>query len=389
MGMLTQYIEEQAAAKDTPPADWLQKRTKEIPYCKIGTHVGKFSHPDAKITIYDKSSAPCNGYVLTENSAHRIDIAVNAAYMGAAKLLELPLEDGHTVFWHIVHDSHAVEVEFQAAGISREQYLAFKMSVLQCSQSGSPDTTDDVLKQVYFPVNQTDYHLLTVMPSSSLLMRLKETIDRMEQEGRCCRDTRHEKYGSDYDAIWDLTAVSFGGTKPQNISYLNNANGGAAYILPSVPPALSGQTIRLPKKNVFKDSVSLKSCEYTFRQLHRLFACPRNSMEIREKIKEQVQHLIEIVVSVSYAIRSHDAGWSDAAAYAALPDYQKIWLDAQYVQERQGEDWRDELSAEFGRWLIRTYEKLIKRIQDPLGDEEMKFFKYEFKNVLDEVVRYE
>ena len=87
MGMLKTYIEEEAESKKLSVTEWLQKRIDEIPFCKIATHVGKFSHPDAKVSIYDTSDSPCKGYVATSNSAHDADVSVNAAYMGTAKLL--------------------------------------------------------------------------------------------------------------------------------------------------------------------------------------------------------------------------------------------------------------------------------------------------------------
>lgn len=390
MGMLRQYMEEQAAAKHMTISGWIQARIKEIPSCRLATHVGKFSHPDAKVTVYDTTSALQNGYVCTANSEHKADISVNAAYMSTAKLLlGQPLEDGHTVFWHIVSGSNDVEAEFQAAGIDSDVYHAFKSSVLQCSQAADADATDDRLKQVYFPVSCTAYHLLTVLPASSLLMALKEKVEHMENVRHQCRDKDSEYYGTTYQELLNLTEISYGGTKPQNISYLNNTNGGTAYVLPSLPPMLRGRRIRLPKKMVFRECIPIASCAPIFKQLHRLFKEPRNSIDIREAIKWQVQNLIELAMDASYAIRSTAAGWSDNEAFASLPLPQKIWLDAQYGQERRNDEWRDELSTDFGRWVIYTYELILKQERYILGDEELKFFKYEFKAVLDEVVRYE
>jgi CRISPR-associated protein Csy1 len=40
-------------------------------------------------------------------------------------------------------------------------------------------------------------------------------------------------------SLGDLTAIGYGGTKPQNISVINNQNSGFSYLLPSMPPILT------------------------------------------------------------------------------------------------------------------------------------------------------
>lgn len=41
--------------------------------------------------------------------------------------------------------------------------------------------SDGRLKQVYFPINK-DYHLLTVLPSSGILIELYKRIQRMQKQ---------------------------------------------------------------------------------------------------------------------------------------------------------------------------------------------------------------
>lgn len=385
MGMFKAYIEEQAENKKISVTEWLKKRIDEIPFCKIATHVGKFSHPDAKVTIYDTSVCPCKGYVVTSNSAHDLDIFVNAAYMGTAKLLfDKFLEDGKNVFFHVTTGSTLVADEFKVLGIEETLYHAFRDRILQCCQLSEPDTTDDRLKQVYFPVGPHDYHLLTVMPSSSLLLKLKGDVKRLDDQRQQCR-----KDGTDYDDLWDLTTISFGGTKPQNISYLNNANGGTAYLLPSLPPILSGRQVRKPKWNFFRESLPFRSYKYIFKELHVLFRDDRNNKQIRDAVKAHVDQLISQAMMTAYALRKEGEGWSDDGAYASLPMHQKFWLDNQYTQRRKEDAWREDLSADFGRWVIHTYEYIVKKERYPLGDGELRFFKHQFRNELDKVVRYE
>ncbi|MBV6596270.1 type I-F CRISPR-associated protein Csy1, partial [Acinetobacter baumannii] len=53
-------------------------------------------------------------------------------------------------------------------------------------------------------------------------------------------------------------------------------------------------------------------------------------------------------------------GWSNQDYYASLPKIQRIWLDKVHQKEREeNSDWRDELSREVARWILRSYEKVI------------------------------
>ena len=43
-----------------------------------------------------------------------------------------------------------------------------------------------------------------------------------------------------------------------------------------------------------------------------------------------------------------------------MPKLQRVWLDDFYENEReQDNEWRDELSREIARWILRSYEKSI------------------------------
>ena len=83
------------------------------------------------------------------------------------------------------------------------------------------------------------YHLLSVLSPSNLMFKLKERINlRFSDEAKTAREARkNNKYHQDgYSEVFNISVIGFGGTKPQNISVLNNQNGGTSYLLLSVPP---------------------------------------------------------------------------------------------------------------------------------------------------------
>lgn len=389
VGRLKPYLEEQAQKKGKTLPAWMEERIKQVPACAVGTHIGKFSHPDAKVTIWDRSAAYSDGYVVTSSTEPPWDIAVNAAFMSTAKLLLQPLEDNKSLLYHIMERDQVFEEEWQDTGLDNGLYEALQKAVFQLAGRSGAEDTDDRLKQVYFPVGPNEYHLLTVMPASSLMFAVRRRIKHIEETTRRCREEKKDElYGTDHDELWDTTEISFGGTKPQNISCLNNDYGGTAYLLPSLPPVFARRQVRLPVKDFWHEAMTYRQYEPVFRQLHKLFSMEENNKTLRDQIKATVRDLLDMAAAAAFVIREEAAGWSGCERYSRLPQPQKIWLDRQYAAQWPELEWRDEVSTSFGRWFIKTYEQMAKQDKVMLGDEELRFFKYECRDALDEMVRY-
>lgn len=52
--------------------------------------------------------------------------------------------------------------------------------------------TDHLVKQVYFPVSEANYHLLSILTPSGLITRLKQSIDvmRFSEETKQAKESR-------------------------------------------------------------------------------------------------------------------------------------------------------------------------------------------------------
>ena len=138
--------------------------------CDMATHVGKFTHPDVKVYLQRKNKAGENAYVLTENVDCETDIVYSsAAYMGAAKLLLYALDDGRPLWKHIYENDENVRREVESLGVS---FDTMRQEVERMMATADPAATDGRLRQIYFPAGEGTYHLLTVLPSSSLLQVL-------------------------------------------------------------------------------------------------------------------------------------------------------------------------------------------------------------------------
>jgi CRISPR-associated protein Csy1 len=66
-------------------------------------------------------------------------------------------------------------------------------------------------------------------------LKIKDKQSQEKEKAEQAVKDKKELKG-DLNSILNLTKIGYGGTKPQNISVLNNQNGGIAYLLSSMPP---------------------------------------------------------------------------------------------------------------------------------------------------------
>ncbi|MDD3267112.1 MAG: type I-F CRISPR-associated protein Csy1, partial [Burkholderiales bacterium] len=179
------------------------------------------------------------------------------------------------------------------------------------------------------------------------------------------KQAKEDKRKNNYNAngfadIYNLTVMAYGGTQPQNISVLNSQNAGRAYLLPSIPPVLEKRNVKLPKFDFFKQCLYRKNFQESFKNLHKLMQLEINNINIRNAINKVIGFIVDDVLFTAFKIRQYESAWSMGDAYANLPIAQKIWLDNAYQNERLEQiEWRDEISQDIARWLLRTYKDLI------------------------------
>lgn len=352
---------------------WLPDAAKRAAWLSVVSHPGKFSHPSAKTTsIIAIGKSGQDGYLRSGNVEYELDVFGNAAAMDVYKFLTLPMGDGQTVLQHLERDS----AEIQALlSVSTASYENLKEGFIAVKQIDNENKTDQLVKQVYFPVKEK-YHLLSLLTPSGLLTKLKAQIDVMRfseltQQAREFRK-KNEYHEHGYDDLLELTVTAYGGTKPQNISVLNNKNAGLAYLLSSIPPTLHQRQIRLPTSNFFRNSLRLRQFQESFQALDRLIKSGINNKPIRDGIHNTLKFLIDQVMQRAFQIRATGSGWSEAEYYQNLPLAQRIWLDDAKLEQRQNQDdWLKEVAAAFARWLLNSHEYLHKDTQVKLSDDEL------------------
>ena len=73
MSILMEYLREEAGAGKEAVANWFMAILKDIKYCALCTHIGKFTDPSLNVNyfVFDGIHSH-NGYVYTENVSHKI-----------------------------------------------------------------------------------------------------------------------------------------------------------------------------------------------------------------------------------------------------------------------------------------------------------------------------
>lgn len=360
----TEIVELQKQADDKfSLQQWLPDAAKRLSQLSMVSHPSKFSHPSAKTSsVIAQVKSAQDGYVRSGNVDYPLDVFGNAAAMDVYKFLSLNLAENYTVLMGFENDDDNLKSLIETSSLD---FLSLKQAFLVIKNDDASSKTDHLVKQVYFPIADREYHLLSILTPSGLITCLKQSIDqlRFSEETKEAKEKRkkNEQDAEGYADIFNLTVTAYGGTQPQNISVLNSQNAGRAYLLSSCPPILEKRTVRLPKTDFFAQCLYRKNYQESFVQLHKFMQLDVRNIDIRTAIRNILQFVIDQVILQGLKIREYyPEGWSQQDYYAGLPKLQRIWLDPMYAEQRENDsEWRHELSEDITHWILRSYEHVI------------------------------
>lgn len=366
--------------------NWLPNAAKRAGQISISTHPCTFSHPSARknkngyvSSVIATSSSSNDGYLRSGNVVVEADALGNAAALDVYKFLTLKMQDGQTVLEHIELDS---ELARELFAIKSETYETLKSGFLAMVRGADESVTSAKIKQVYFPVDD-DYHQLSILTASGAVFELRKRIDtiRFSEATKAARACEKENQISDdgYKQLVNITTIGYGGTKPQNISVLNNQNGGKAHLLLSEPPQLRGRDIQFPTVDFFTQSFSYYRSKDLFRALHKLFVSYQNDWQVRAERDEYYQAIIDRIIECMWLVREMAQEQFNSET-SQLNKNQKVWLCADQIEKRENEDdWLENLSEQITRYIFNGYEKI-------LGKKAFMFSDAEFKHIHKQVV---
>lgn len=361
--------------------NWLPNAAKRAGQMSLSTHPCTFSHPSARknkngyaTPVIVQAPKNTDGYLRSGNAEVEIDALGNAAALDVYKFLTLEMEDSRKLVEHLKENS---DLAVNLLTVPTENYETIKDGLLAMVESGGSQEgaiTSSKIKQVFFPVSDAEYHQLSMLTNSGMLYELRKRIDkiRFSDEVKELRERKRKNEFSEtgFVELYNLTTIGYGGTKPQNISVLNNQNGGKAHLLLSVPPILVKRNVRFPRQNFFGETFRNYECRDIFDALHKLFKTDYNNIHIREGRDYRLQDLMDRIIDKMWAIRSVSEDQYQPEN-SRLPPHQCIWLcDKHRLTREEEDDWLDKLSKEIAAWISRAYGKSLGKQAIKLGESE-------------------
>jgi len=349
---------------------WLTDAAYRAKQISLATHAIKFTHADARGSSVLALDKPDNTepYLTTATiKKPEVDAVGNAAALDVAKLLQLDFAGEALAVCLKRGDKSALAVFAQNELQLKEWVLGFNLALTDKSIN-----SHTLAKQLYFPVGEQQYNLLSSLFSSSMAHSIFQRIVscRYGDEPKNIREAK--KTGKYRDKLHisylNIAQQNFGGSKPQNVSQLNSSRGGKSFLFSSAPPAWQSEA----KPPI--TSTSIFSGEFDRRarrqaqslQQYLLSIQSRDStMNIRSKLAAYLDELIDTLFNYAAEVQSltQFAGWSVSSK---LKREQQLWLDPyrndpQFQQERATGDWQIRIADDFAFWLKRRlkHEQLV------------------------------
>lgn len=343
---------------------WLEDAAKRASQIKLATHVLKMTNPEAKgSSIYWVPKSGQLTHLLGTSSlgtAADVDVVGNAAALDIYKFLNQVFAGESLLQRALRKDAQFVQALSDDSELAQRWCDAFaSLAMLDREPASHP-----LAKQIYWHHPDNSYTLLAPLSSSALssavLTRFSE--ERYSEAAKNARDAKNKNQRSDRPVRYYTQVVeqNMGGTKPQNISYLNSQRGGTNLLLPSLPPVWAQTSVRLPRAipSVFgRELLFQPGIRPLLDALSRflLSVQQRNNLHIRNKRAELTQALVDCTLEYGYRLQSQPPGWS---AQSRLDIEECCWLDpgrrhadSAFPAQAATLNWRAEVCHRFGNWM--------------------------------------
>ncbi|MBI0552619.1 type I-F CRISPR-associated protein Csy1 [Pectobacterium parmentieri] len=350
--------------------NWLTDAASRAGQISLVTHALKFTHSDARGSSIFSADTVADAKTLSTATLAQpaIDAVGNAAALDVAKLLQTEY-DGDSLVAALQRGDHSA---LEALAESPEQLAQWLAGFQQVFTDRQP-SSHKLAKQIYFPLANGEYHLLSPLYSSSLAQALHQRINavRFGDEAKAIRQAQKANQWHDQLSISypNLAVQNMGGTKPQNISALNSSRSGRSYLLSSAPPQWN--SIEKPPQHecIFRlnGEVDYHTRDIVRPMRHFLLSVKEveNNRDIRQQRLRYLDQLIDQLFFYVASVQNLPVGWS---AESELKRAQQLWLDPYradtdtvFRREREAGDWQQAVAYDFGRWLNRRlkHENLI------------------------------
>ncbi len=344
-------------------ATWLDGAARRAKQIQVVTHPMKYTHSDAKgSSVQDQGVRTfppglCCQSIITASTVNvsLTDIDGNAAAFDIAAFVQLRIGNT-TLLDYIKKDDISPFRPFAESDSQASEWVIGFSQMLK----GKEPASHTLAKQIYFPLSSGHYHLLSPLFASTLSYAIGERV-RMTHFSKEAQEAREARKDGEPSLLVDvqfrnLAIKKFGGSKPQNISYLNSKQRGEAFLLSCAPPIWNKQS-RPPLNEQSFFSKTSKHINTLKEFLEKV-----KDADSKKSIRDVREDLVDLVIDqlVMYAAeiqQLEESGWS-AKPECKLPFEQRLWLDPLRAQQdevfaaqRELGDWREIVADQFAGWF--------------------------------------
>lgn len=326
------------------------------------THIAKLTHSQSTSTSFLDASEVCKKTNLSTSSlsTKKIDGSYPDAKLSRNVKFLMLEHNGKLLSEELVSGCSETLSSFSDDDEELDQWMQDFYRLL-----APAPTSDSLAKQVFFPINNNEYHLLTILKSSTLSQAIfdvcfEKTI-RKEQIILNRNKTKNIYHQDVYKQFINVARVSPVSSQPQNVSVLNGKRGGYIRLFSTQPPTWQSQ-LKPPiyKKSFFdyfgnshitEDVKYLREFLLRFENIGLSIKDPKR----RRHLERWVNSIIDEVLFYTSSIQSMPAGWSNIEDSKLKPEHQ-YFLDPYrdnegFQQKRESTDWQNVVSHDFARWL--------------------------------------
>lgn len=332
----------------------------------LATHIAKITHSSSKASSIDvryfNDGKVYQDYLTTSLK----DIALDQAYpdnkYSSISSFYMINEDG-VFIGDILRDKEKSQNLI-------DKFVKDEVLKKQCLEYFSTFITNErkksffLNKQIYFPVETEQYHLLLPLVSSSLAQNLHEEFQELFSDEQ--KQAKERRKSNKYS---DVTIVSYPNkavlnvtqSNHSNASKLNGTRGGRLSLLSCAPPQWSSKLPSYKSKNSLFDRglsvrlndgiTGLRNYLLVLKNKELSLSKPQRNAAIKGKLSNIIAEFFDFVLIVNS--NENERGWTMSAS---LPLQQQLllepWREDDEVRELLSNNlWQAQLSKDFGRWL--------------------------------------
>lgn len=375
------------------PKVWLTWAAENAKNVSFATHVPKLTHSSIdSSSFFDTSSTKKDSCLSTSSLKNiAIDGAVRGnQYSPVYQLLELELNGKK-----LASEFNNIETDLlQDFTGNSEQMKDWNLGFATALNEGVP-SAHFLLKQVYFPIKESNYHLLCNLVSSSKAQALFEFSRRNTNENFKLKNNIKYSFET-YFNFPNRASLSITASNHGNASQLNGKRGGRLGLFSCQPPVWHSQL----KPPIYKTSFYYElSRNYEVQENIQYLAdfllrFENLQLSIKDPkrmywVEEWIANLADEVLVYVKAIQALTPGWSATEGIKLKPEHQ-VLLDC----KRTGEDfiamktsinWQAIIIKDFSSWLNNRLNKLNKSFTPTDAHSKLwsKLFEANFREELD------